>query len=199
MINFNDINSSEPYANFCTLYQQALEKNQSNIEAIAISSFNTSIKEVESRFVNLKYINNDEWIFFSNYNSPKASQFSAHQQISALFYWSSTGTQVRIKANIFKTAQEFSDAHYLGRSVNKNALAHSSNQSSHVESYDSVVGAYNRALADDNLLSKRPTYWGGFSFKPYYFEFWQGAEHRLNKRDIYKIENNVWKHSMLQP
>ena len=106
---------------------------------------------------------------------------------------------IRIKANIFKTAQEFSDAHYLGRSVNKNALAHSSSQSSYVESYGSVVDAYNRALADDNLLSKRPHYWGGFSFKPYYFEFWQGAEHRLNKRDIYKIENNDWKHSMLQP
>jgi pyridoxamine 5'-phosphate oxidase len=199
MISFNDINSSEPYANFCILYQQALKKNQPNIEAIAISSFNTSIKEVESRFVNLKYINNDEWIFFSNYNSPKASQFRAHQQISALFYWSSTDTQVRIKANIFKTAQEFSDVHYLGRSINKNALAHSSNQSSYVDSYDSVVGAYNRALNNDDLLLKRPTYWGGFSFKPYYFEFWQGAEHRLNKRDIYQAENNVWKHYMLQP
>ena len=29
----------------------------------------------DSRFVNLKYVINDEWIFFSNYESPRRNNF----------------------------------------------------------------------------------------------------------------------------
>jgi pyridoxine/pyridoxamine 5'-phosphate oxidase len=35
----------------------------------------TKKNEVDSRYVNLKFISNDEFIFFSNYDSPKASSF----------------------------------------------------------------------------------------------------------------------------
>ena len=38
---------------------------------------------------------------------------------------------------------------------------------------------------------QRPSYWGGYSFKPYYFEFWEG-QNRLNKRTIYKRINSEW-------
>ena len=48
-------------------YDEALNNGQKLIEAISISSYNKEINEVESRFVNLKYIINDEFIFFSNY------------------------------------------------------------------------------------------------------------------------------------
>jgi hypothetical protein len=71
MIEFIDLNREQPYKIFLNKYQQALEKKQKNIEAIAISSFNPKTDEVESRFVNLKYIKDDQWIFFSNYNSNK--------------------------------------------------------------------------------------------------------------------------------
>ena len=199
MISINNINNSKPYKIFYKLYSEALEKKQSNIEAIAISSFNQSCEEVESRFVNLKYINNNEWIFFSNYNSPKASQFYSHEQISALFYWSATDTQIRIKAKISKTAQDFSDEHYLMRSIKKNALAHSSNQSFQIKSYENVLENYKKALADETLLLNRPDYWGGFSFKPYYFEFWQGNKNRLNKRETYELVRDQWQCYLLQP
>ena len=199
MISINKINTSKPYKIFYKLYSDAIEANQSNIEAIAISSFNQSLGEVESRFVNLKYVNGNEWIFFSNYNSPKALQFNSHQQISALFYWSATDTQIRIKAKISKTSQDFSDEHYQSRSMKKNALAHSSNQSSKVYSYEKVLESYKKALTDEALLLKRPDYWGGFSFTPYYFEFWQGDENRLNKRETYELIENEWQYYFLQP
>ena len=65
MINLSKINKSiEPYINFSEYYEQAQKKNQKNIEAISISSFNKSKQEIESRLVNLKYVINNEWIFF---------------------------------------------------------------------------------------------------------------------------------------
>ena len=76
--------------------------SQKNIEAISISSYNTKKHEVDSRYVNLKFINNDEFIFFSNYKSPKASAFNSHNQIAALLYWPSINVQIRMKAKIRK-------------------------------------------------------------------------------------------------
>ena len=46
---------------------------------------------------------------------------------------------------------------------------------------------------------KRPSYWGGYSFKPYYFEFWQGHDVRLNKREVYTLQENGWEKHFLQP
>ena len=84
MIKFIDINKSEPYKKFESFYKKA-ESKENFIEAVCVSSFDNNLNQVESRFVNLKYIKNDEWIFFSNYNSPKSHQFELHNQISAVF------------------------------------------------------------------------------------------------------------------
>ena len=199
MINISNIINDIPHTIFKNYFELALENNQKYIEAICISSFNIDLNEVESRMVNLKYIKDNEWIFFSNFDSLKAKNFSSHNQISALFFWDSINVQVRIKAKIFKTASQFSDDHYKSRTVNKNALAISSNQSQKIDSYDSVVKNYNDILMDSSKVKNRPSNWGGYSFNPYYFEFWEGHESRLNKRDVYEMKSNKWQHSILQP
>ena len=45
-----------PHELFIKYYDEALKAKQSSINAIAISSFNFEKSEVDSRFVNLKYI-----------------------------------------------------------------------------------------------------------------------------------------------
>ena len=179
-------------------YDLAFNSNQRAIEAISISSFNKEICEVDSRYVNLKFINNDEFIFFSNYDSPKASAFNSYNQIAALIYWSSINVQIRMKAKIQKTSKEFNQKYFFDRSKKKNALAISSNQSKLIESYSQVKENYNKSLERDDL-KKCPEYWGGYSFIPYYFEFWEGHESRLNKREVFEKTKGVWKHSFLQP
>ena len=198
MIEFNNLNQEDPYMLFKKKYEHALKAGQKAIESISISSFNKEIAEVDSRYVNLKFISNDEFIFFSNYNSTKASSFNSHNQISALFFWSSINTQIRIKANIKKTSHEFNKQYFLQRSEEKNALAISSIQSSEIESYSQVIENYNKSLKNDDL-KKCPEYWGGFSFTPYYFEFWEGHESRLNKRKVFNKIDDSWKQSFLQP
>ena len=198
MIEFINLNNEVPFIIFKEKYEQALKAGQKVIEAISISSFNKDIAEVDSRFVNLKFISNDEFIFFSNYDSPKASAFNSHNQITALLYWSSINVQIRMKAQIKKTSKEFNQAYFFNRSEEKNALAISSNQSKPVKSYNEVEENYNRSLKNDDL-KKCPEHWGGYSFSPYYFEFWEGHESRINKREIFEKIDGVWEQSLLQP
>ena len=198
MIKFNNLLQEDPYILFNEKYERALKAGQKTIEAISISSFNKEMGEVDSRYVNLKFISNDEFIFFSNYNSPKAFAFKSNNQIAALIYWSSINVQIRMKAQIKKTSKEYNQKYFFDRSKEKNALAISSNQSKQIDSYSQVIENYNKSL-ESNDLKKCPEYWGGYSFTPYYFEFWEGHKSRVNKREVFNNIDGIWKHSFLQP
>ena len=198
MIKFINSNQELPYMLLRKKYDEAIDAGQKVIEAISISSFNTELNEVDSRYVNLKFIDKDKFIFFSNYNSPKADAFGFHNQIAAILYWSSINVQIRMKATIKKTSNDYNQKYFFNRSEEKNALAISSNQSKQIDSYTQVKENYNKSLENDNL-KKCPEYWGGFSFTPYYFEFWEGHESRINKRVVFDKIDSVWKKSFLQP
>tara|TARA_B110000003_G_scaffold89929_1_gene91989 strand:- start:1437 stop:2030 length:594 start_codon:yes stop_codon:yes gene_type:complete len=197
MIKFQDLPEARPYKKFKDLYNKAFINGQQSIEAICISS--SSNNEVDSRFVNLKYIIGNEWIFFSNYKSPKAIQFLNNNNIACVFYWNKTNTQVRIKATIKKTSNSFSDNHFKNRSKEKNALAISSNQSELIDSYENVIKNYEHIINNIDLNSKRPPYWGGYTFIPYHFEFWEGHDSRLNKREVFCKNGDDWNSSIIQP
>jgi pyridoxamine 5'-phosphate oxidase len=199
MIELINLPFEAPYKKFEALYHQALKQNQRGVEAISISSYDCSSCEVESRLVNLKYIQGNEWIFFSNYSSPKASQFKSHDQISALIYWPAINTQIRLKAKIQKTSPEFSDLHFKSRSKEKNALAISSAQSKPVDSFETVQQDFQSTLESMTADQERPEHWGGYSFTPSYFEFWEGHENRLNKRQVFSIQEGSWVEQLLQP
>ena len=198
MIKFNNLNQETPYQLLKEKYDEALNAGQRGIEAISISSYNKEIGEVDSRYVNLKFISNDEFIFFSNYNSPKASSFNSSNQIAALLYWPIINTQIRMKAIIKRTSNEYNQKYFFDRSEEKNALAISSNQSKPIDSYNQVKENYDKSLKNDDL-KKCPEFWGGYSFTPYYFEFWEGHKSRINKRDVFDKNDGIWKHSFLQP
>lgn len=199
MIEIINISKDKPYQIFKNFYDEALLVKQKSVEAICISSFNFNKKEVESRFVNLKYIIENEWTFFSNYGSPKAMDFQSHDQVAVLLYWRELNLQIRLKSKIFKSSSILSDNHFQKRTREKNALAISSYQSKVISSYNEVEDSYNKTLSQTNDQTERPDYWGGFTFIPYYFEFWQGHGNRLNKRNVFKQERNRWIEQFLQP
>jgi pyridoxamine 5'-phosphate oxidase len=198
MFKLTNLNNSTPYNLIEKYYDLAFNKNEENIEAISISSYSSEKNEVDSRFVNLKMIDNDEFIFFSNYQSPKALQFLSNNQIAAVFFWRTINVQIRMKAKIKKLPSEVSDKYFSERSIDKNALAISSRQSQKISSYEDVIKNYNLVL-DESNLEIRPDYWGGYSFTPYYFEFWEGHKSRLNKREVFEKNDDSWKHFILQP
>ena len=197
MIKFNNPCLDRPYLVFKEKYDESLKAKQDNIEAICISSYSPKDDEVNARYVNLKFINDNQFIFFSNYNSPKSIEFNQHEQITASIYWSRTNVQIRMKAYIKKTSKEFNQNYFAERDEKKNALAISSYQSSSIDSYEMLQKNYEICLKKNNL-NECPDYWGGYSFTPYYFEFWEGHKSRLNKREAYKFQNDEWIHSFLQ-
>ena len=198
MIKFKKISNEVPYKVFKINYEKALKNKQKNIEAICISSYSKRTNEVNARFVNLKLIQDKKFIFFSNYNSLKAQDFCNHNQITALIYWQNINVQIRMKATIEKTSQEFNQSYFEERDKKKNALSISSNQSSYIKSYEDVQSNYKKCLESKDLL-KCPKYWGGYFFVPFYFEFWQGHASRINKREIYELKDNEWMKGYLQP
>tara|TARA_B100001769_G_C21996397_1_gene535498 strand:- start:227 stop:823 length:597 start_codon:yes stop_codon:yes gene_type:complete len=198
MIKFVNNNISEPYLRLERAYNVALEHNQLEIQALLIGSYSPDLHEVDARYVNLKMIDDEKFIFFSNYNSPKAQQFSKNNQIIAVIYWPTTNTQIRMKAKIRKTSKEFSDQYFKKRTKEKNALAISSNQSEEINDYGDVINNYEKVFSNEDMTC-RPNYWGGYYFIPYYFEFWQGDTNRLNKRVSFNKKGDEWIKSYLQP
>lgn len=198
MITFNNDCKEKPFLILREKYMEALKAKQSNIEAISVSSYSNNKKEVDSRYVNLKFINGKELIFFSNYNSKKSEDFKKHNQVSILFYWNAINTQIRIKACIKKTSKSFNNNYFLNRSLKKNALSISSSQSKKIKSFEDVQKKYKNAIENKDL-KKCPTYWGGFSMIPYYFEFWEGHKSRINKRLIFELNDKIWDEYILEP
>tara|TARA_B100000780_G_scaffold263202_1_gene216919 strand:+ start:107 stop:703 length:597 start_codon:yes stop_codon:yes gene_type:complete len=198
MIDFIQIKPSDPILRFKEEYDKASILKQDNIEAICISSYNLDSQEISSRFVNLKYVNGDKFHFFSNYNSPKGIDFENNNKISVCIFWHKTNVQIRMKAKINKISKKESDYYFDSRDNDKNALAISSMQSKPIETYQKVINNYEKVSADVENLS-RPDYWGGYSFIPYYYEFWEGKSKRINKRESYAFEEKKWLKNILQP
>ncbi len=196
MIEIKFKNPSKPMLCLKEFYDYAVKNGEKFPEACAISS-SDRCNNVDSRFINIKYILDDELIFFSNYKSPKAKQFESCSKISALFFWNTINVQIRIKAKIAKTNSKFSDLHFMDREESKNILAIISDQSKEISSYEDIVDKYNNF--NNTQLIKRPEYWGGYSFKPYYFEFWEGHENRINKREAFILNKSSWENFFLQP
>jgi pyridoxamine 5'-phosphate oxidase len=198
MILIKNLSSEVPFQIFYKKYKHAHECGQKHIEAACVSSYSKRNNEVNSRFVNIKYLIKKELIFFSNYESIKAEEFAEHSQVSATFFWNEINTQVRIKAHVEKTSYSFNQEHFSKRNKEKNALSISSYQSKEIDSYDEVLNNYNKIFKSNDLFHC-PKYWGGYSLLPYCFEFWVGNNSRINKREVYKKHHSKWNHFILQP
>lgn len=197
MIVFNTLNMEIPFHEFIKFYKYAESVHQLNIEAACLSTVADQAKP-HARFINIKYINNNEIIFFSNYTSIKAADIESNQNVALNFFWNSANIQIRIEGIIKKLSEKRSNDHWETRSKHKNALAISSNQSSATKSYKEVINNYEKVLNSYDVL-KRPKYWGGYVIKPIYFEFWQGHDSRINKREVYEKVSHNWKHFIIQP
>ena len=106
MIDLRKIGTDKPHQLLQFFYEEALSSKQNNVEAILIASYSLTRNEVDARYVNLKFIIENDFIFFSNYQSPKAKQFNEHDQISAVLYWNNINVQIRMKGKVKKLSKE---------------------------------------------------------------------------------------------
>ena len=154
---------------------------------------------VRQRFVLLKGVSEDGFVFFTNYNSDKAAALAQNDRSSMLFPWNELDRQVSVSGKVEKVAESESDAYFAARPRASQIAAWTSQQSQPIASRGALEAQYQATLERfDGSDVPRPPHWGGFRLVPERIEFWQGGEDRLHDRFVYQYTNG-WNRSRLQP
>lgn len=151
------------------------------------------------RTVLLKGVEDGGFVFYTNYNSDKASDITATGRASLMFYWASLNRQVRISGRVEKVSDAESDAYFAQRPVESRWSVYASNQSEVLHSRVALESRYDaaRELYGDQV--PRPSWWGGYRVVPEMFEFWQGRPSRLHDRVRYVCDGESWRRERLAP
>ncbi len=154
-----------------------------------------------SRVVLLKGMEQNKFIFFTNYGSDKAEELDYCPKASCNFYWPKIECQVRVLALSKKLSSKQSQDYFKLRPREAQLGAWASRQSHPIESREELLDAYDLyAKQFKNQEVPCPEFWGGYELEPYSFEFWWGRSNRLHDRVRYtkKIDGR-WELERLAP
>ncbi len=168
----------------------AIKLNVNEPNAMVLSTVDITGRP-KSRVVLLKDIINGELIFFTNYNSAKGEQIANSQFGAINFFYPELERQIRIEGIIEKTDDKISDDYFYSRPLKSQVSAIISPQSKIIENREMLENKADELLKKKTEI-RRPPNWGGYSFKPNYFEFWQGRENRLHDRIVYELKDMKW-------
>lgn len=153
-----------------------------------------------ARIVLLKGVDDRGFVFYTNYESRKGDDLTAHPRAALVFWWETMERQVRIEGTVEKVTAKVSDAYFASRPRGSRLGAWASDQSRVVDDraelearLDEVEEQY-----DDGHIP-RPPHWGGYRVLPTRFEFWQGRPNRLHDRLEYVPANGSWTIRRLAP
>lgn len=185
----------EPYDLFDLWFSQAISDN--NPEPNAMSIATSSDNKPSTRIVLLKEIEDEKFVFYTNYESRKGRDLVSNPEVSLLFYWPMSQRQVRIYGQASKLDREKAIQYFATRPIESQISAIASPQSSKISK---------RELIDKSTeISKQtqflcPENWGGIAVEPYEIEFWQGQPGRLHDRIVYKKNlSSLWEMYRLAP
>ena len=173
-----DVNelSENPINQFKKWLDEAIKIEANEPNAMAISTV-TDENKPRSRYVLFKDLVEEEIIFHSHYESPKAKEIFNNPNISGVFYWPEIHRQIRFEGVCKKASPEVSDDYFNSRPRGGQLSAIVSNQSQKIQGRDEIEEKIAELeIKYKNKEIKRPDNWGGFSIKIVYWEFWQGRD-----------------------
>lgn len=152
------------------------------------------------RMVMLRGLDRRGFVFFTNYESPKARDLAENPYAALLFHWARLGRQVRIAGRATRTSREESEAYFRTRPFESQIAAMISPQSRVIPSRQVLEAAFEAKWAEfAGREVPLPPFWGGFRVEPDCFEFWEAGPHRLHNRVRYTREGENWRIELLAP
>jgi len=155
-----------PIAQFQAWFNDAIAAKLPLPEAMTLATATPDGKP-SARMVLLKQVDDDGFVFFTNYNSAKAAQLDANPFAALVFYWSRLDRQVRVEGSVVRTSAQESRDYFKTRPRESQIGAWASAQSEVISGRDVLE---QRARELEDLYSDReidcPEHWGGCRLKP---------------------------------
>ena len=157
---------------------------------------------ISARIVLLKQIDERGAVFYTNYDSAKATQLAAHAQAALCIHWKRLrdGVQVRIEGAVEQVSAAESDAYFATRPRDSQIGAWASLQSQTLPQradLDARVAEIEHEFAGKPV--PRPPNWGGYRVAPDVIEIWYGQRARLHERVRYERVDGEWSERLLYP
>jgi len=154
-----------------------------------------------ARQVLLKQVDDDGFVFYTNYHSRKARELDVNPFAALVFYWQKLDYQVRVEGTINRTTAEESDEYFATRPRDSQLGALASPQSEVVADRKTLEERLAELEEEYSGRSvERPEHWGGYRVTPTSIEFWKSRAGRLHDRLLYERQiDGSWRLTRLAP
>lgn len=153
------------------------------------------------RMVLLKEIEDDAFVFYTNYGSKKAQELDSAGKAAFVLHWKSLRRQIRVRGLVEREDGPKADAYYASRSLKSRLGAWASQQSQPLSSREHLMAEVAKLTVTKGTNPPRPSFWGGFRLRPVEIEFWADGAFRLHDRFRWTREttSNSWEIQRLNP
>ncbi len=189
-----------PIAQFEKWFHEALEAEVLEANAMTLSTVTESGRPT-ARIVLLKGIEQNKFLFYTNYQSQKGKELDNNPACALTFFWPELERQVRIEGISERLESSVSEAYFQSRPRSSQVGAWASPQSSIIKDRSLLevrAREIEKRFAGNEILPK-PNQWGGYAIEPFEIEFWQGRPSRLHDRIVYYKSENQWVIHRLAP
>ena len=191
--------NADPLAQFNHWLDEAIKSKVHEPTAMHLATVDGNGRP-SARMVLLKGVEQEQFVFFTNYDSRKGQQIGTNPYVALTFFWPELERSVRIEGRVERISAERSDAYYDSRPYNSRIGAWASLQSQPLEGTATLVARAAGFAARYVAGVPRPAHWGGYAVTPDRLEFWQGRPSRLHDRVLYlPAEADDWSRQRLYP
>jgi pyridoxamine 5'-phosphate oxidase len=134
------------------------------------------------RMVLLKDIEDDAFVFYTNYGSRKGQEIAASGKAAFVLHWKSLRRQIRVRGLTEQEDGPKADEYFASRSLKSRLGAWASRQSEPLASREALMAEAARVAIARGPNPPRPPFWGGFRIRPLEIEFWADGAFRLHDR-----------------
>ena len=191
---------SNPYALFAQWYLAAEAAGLPEPSAMTLATA-TAAGIPDARMVLMRGFDERGFVFYTNYQSRKASEVAENPRAALVMYWAPLMRQIRIEGMVQKISPEESDAYFHTRPFGHQLGAVVSPQSQVIPDRKYLEDRLAELLKKhaDHPDVPRPAHWGGYRVMPHAIEFWQGRANRLHDRLRYRKDRETWLIERLAP